>query len=121
MAQEAPTCFPRIPGNLCQPRDQFSLASLIVLLASAGSLLVFPDQVRRFFGPAEHTAFGDTVGFAHTAAFPGAGSLWHLASADPSTPTCLCASGIPPLLMTKLARGSDPHMSQEEQPAYRDR
>src|ERR1700722_5739069 len=71
MAQEAPTCFPRIPGNLCQPRDQFSLASLIVLLASAGSLLVFPDQVRRFFGPAEHTAFGDTVGFAHTAAFPG--------------------------------------------------
>jgi hypothetical protein len=61
-----------------------------------------------------------TVGFAHTA-FRRVGSGEQLIAPDPSTPTYLYASGIPPLLMTKLARGSGPHMSQEEQPAYRDR
>src|SRR5260370_40293915 len=107
-------------GNRSQFCDQHSPAGVSVLLAPAGSLFVFPDQFSCFFRPAEHTALRDTVGFAHTAAFRGL-----VLRADPSTCTCLDASGIPPLplqkarapvfqdtLPTKLAGGSSPHLSQ---------
>src|SRR5207244_5940653 len=86
----------RVSRNLSEPRDQCSPVWFLMLLACAGSFLVLSDQFSCFFRPAEHTALMDTVGFAHTAAFRGL-----VLRADPSTCTCLDASGIPPLPLQK--------------------
>jgi len=69
LAKETQTGVSWVSGNRSKLCDQHSPASLIMLLASAGSFPIFSDQFSCFFRPAEHTALMDTVGFAHTAAF----------------------------------------------------